>query len=150
MCHKKKGHHFGCTCNSLCKIQMDEMYNDNAYTFQIQIVLHVYCNLCYAARAKSSCMCHMQLIFNYIFQLQKPKFLIVKARSWLRCGLFKGHLQFGVECDVVQYENKIGRTKGIHSLNILGENSSKGVQKPSQKDHLLINVTCIGMPTWRN
>jgi hypothetical protein len=31
-----------------------------------------------------------------------------------------------------------------------GENNPKGVQKPSQKDHLPINVACVGMPTWRN
>ncbi len=28
-----------------------------------------------------------------------------------------------------------------------GENHPKGVQKPSQKDHLPINVACVGMPT---
>jgi hypothetical protein len=52
-----------------------------------------------------------------------------------------------VECGPVQYENKVGTTKGINSLNFQGENSFEVVQKPSQKDHLLINVTCIGMPT---
>jgi hypothetical protein len=40
-------------------------------------------------------------------------------------------MQFGVECCHVQYENKIGTTEGIHSLNLLGENSPKGVLKPS-------------------
>jgi len=30
-------------------------------------------------------------------------------------------------------------------LNLLGENNPKGVQKPPQKDHLPINVGCIGM-----
>jgi hypothetical protein len=30
----------------------------------------------------------------------------------------------------VQYENKIGTTKRIHLLNLQGENSLKGVQKP--------------------
>jgi hypothetical protein len=45
MCHKKKGHHFGCTwctCNSLCRIRMDEIYNDNVYTCEIQIVVRNY------------------------------------------------------------------------------------------------------------
>jgi hypothetical protein len=45
-----------------------------------------------------------------------------------------------------QYDNKIEITKGIQSLNLLGENNPKGVQKPFQKDHLLIN-TCVGMPS---
>jgi hypothetical protein len=31
-------------------------------------------------------------------------------------------------------------------LNHLGENNLKGVQKPSQKDHLLIDGACVGMP----
>jgi hypothetical protein len=54
-------------------------------------------------------------------------------------------MQFGVECGLVQYENKVRTTKGIHLLNLQGENSPKGVQKPSQKDHLLINVACVGI-----
>jgi hypothetical protein len=57
--------------------------------------------------------------------------LHLKAWSWLRGGLLQGCVQFGVECDHVQYENKVGTTKGIHSLNLQGENSPKGVQKPS-------------------
>jgi hypothetical protein len=36
-----------------------------------------------------------------------------------------------VECDLVQYENKIGIIKGICSLNLLGENTLEGVKKPS-------------------
>jgi hypothetical protein len=32
--------------------------------------------------------------------------------------------------DPVQYENKVETTEGIHSLNLLGENSHEGVQKP--------------------
>jgi hypothetical protein len=47
----------------------------------------------------------------------------------------------------MQYENKVETTKGIHSLNLQGENNPEGVQKPSQKNHLLINATCIGTPT---
>jgi hypothetical protein len=54
-------------------------------------------------------------------------------------------MKFGVECDLMQYENKVGITEGIHSLNLQGQNNPKGVQKPSQKDHLLVNVACIGM-----
>jgi hypothetical protein len=50
-----------------------------------------------------------------------------------------------VECGHVQYENKVRKNKGIHSLNLYGENSFEGVQKPSQKDNLLINATCVGM-----
>jgi hypothetical protein len=45
----------------------------------------------------------------------------------------------------MQYENKTKTIKGIHLLNLLGENNRKGVQKPSQKHHLLINVAFIGM-----
>jgi hypothetical protein len=46
----------------------------------------------------------------------------------------------------MRYENKVGTTERIHSLNLQGENSFEGVQKPSQNDHLPINVTCVGMP----
>jgi hypothetical protein len=38
---------------------------------------------------------------------------------------------FDMECDLVQYENKVETTVGIHSWNILGESSLKGVQRPS-------------------
>jgi hypothetical protein len=47
----------------------------------------------------------------------------------------------------VQYENKFGTIEEVRSLNLQGENSSEGVQKPSQKDHLSINATCVGMLT---
>jgi hypothetical protein len=47
-------------------------------------------------------------------------------------GLVKGRpMQFGVECDLVQYENKVGTIEGVHLLNLQGENSLEGVQKPS-------------------
>jgi hypothetical protein len=59
----------------------------------------------------------------------------------------KRHVQFGVECDLVQYENKFGIIERIHSLNFQGENSPKGVQKPFPKDHLLINATHVKTPT---
>jgi hypothetical protein len=45
----------------------------------------------------------------------------------------------------VKYENKVETIEGIHSLNLFGENYFKVVQKPSQKDHSLINATCVGM-----
>jgi hypothetical protein len=45
----------------------------------------------------------------------------------------------------MQYENKVRTTKGIHSLNLQGENSLEGIQKPSHKDHLSINAACVGM-----
>jgi hypothetical protein len=56
-------------------------------------------------------------------------------------------MQFGVECGTVQYENKVVPTKGILSLNLEGEKIPKGVQKSSQKDHLLVNATCVGTLT---
>jgi hypothetical protein len=34
-----------------------------------------------------------------------------------------------VECDLWQYNNKAEITKGIHSLNLLGEKNPKGVLK---------------------
>ncbi len=76
--------------------------------------------------------------------------LHLKAWSWLKGEPLQGCMQFGVECDLMRYENKVGPIKGIHSLNLQGENNFKGVQKPSQKDHLLINATCIGMLIWTN
>ncbi len=72
--------------------------------------------------------------------------LHLKTWSWLKGRSFQGHVQFGVECDLVQYENKVGTTKRIYLLNLQGENNPKGVQKPSSKDHLPINAACIGMP----
>jgi hypothetical protein len=45
----------------------------------------------------------------------------------------------------MQYENKVRTIKGIHSLNLQGENNFEGVQKSSEKDNLLINATCVGM-----
>ncbi len=50
-----------------------------------------------------------------------------------------------VECDLMQYENKVETTKGIYSFNFQGENSFKGVQKPSQKDHLPLNAAYVGL-----
>jgi hypothetical protein len=47
----------------------------------------------------------------------------------------------------MQYENKIRTIEGIHLLNLQGENNLEGVQKPSHKDHLLINVTCVETPS---
>jgi hypothetical protein len=34
-----------------------------------------------------------------------------------------------MECDLVQYENKVETTVGTHSQNLLNENSSKGFKK---------------------
>jgi hypothetical protein len=62
--------------------------------------------------------------------LQWDKFHL-KVWSWLKGRSFQGHVNFGVECGLMQYENKVGTTKGIHSLNFHGENSFEGVQKPS-------------------
>jgi hypothetical protein len=55
-----------------------------------------------------------------------------------------------MKCDIVWYKNKVGTIKAIHLLNLQGENNFENVQKPFQKDHLSINVTCIGMSTWKN
>jgi hypothetical protein len=73
--------------------------------------------------------------------------LHLKAWSWLRGGLLQGHMQFGVECDFVQDENKIETIKGIHSLNFLHENNFESVQTPFQNDYLSINATCVQTPT---
>ncbi len=55
-----------------------------------------------------------------------------------------------MEYDFVQYENKVGITKRIHLLNFHGGNNFESVQNPSHKDHLPINVACIGISAWRN
>jgi hypothetical protein len=47
----------------------------------------------------------------------------------------------------MEYENKVKTIKGIHSLSFMNENNPEGVQKPSWKDHLLINVTYVGKLT---
>jgi hypothetical protein len=44
-------------------------------------------------------------------------------------------MQFDVECDFVQYENKVETTMGIHLQNLFSENNLKGVKKPSKKYH---------------
>jgi len=51
----------------------------------------------------------------------------LKAYSWLKGGPLQGHMQFGVDCDLVRYENKVRTTKGIHSLNFQGENNFKDI-----------------------
>jgi hypothetical protein len=48
-----------------------------------------------------------------------------------------------VECDLLQYKNKVEITKGSHLLNLLNENNLGGVKKPSQKNHLPIVGACI-------
>jgi hypothetical protein len=42
-------------------------------------------------------------------------------------------------------KKKTKKIKGIHTLNLLGENNLESVQKPSQKDHLLTNGPCVEM-----
>jgi hypothetical protein len=56
-------------------------------------------------------------------------------------------MQFGVECDLMQYENKFGTIERIQLLNLQGENSPKDVQKPFPKAHLPINATHVKTPT---
>jgi hypothetical protein len=48
----------------------------------------------------------------------------LKAWSWLRGGPLQGHVQFDMESDLVQYENKIKTTMGIHLQNFMGEKPS--------------------------
>jgi hypothetical protein len=59
-------------------------------------------------------------------------------------------MQFEMECDSMWYENKVGTIEGIHSLNLLGENSPNFVLKSSHKDHLPINAACNRMLIWMN
>jgi hypothetical protein len=66
--------------------------------------------------------------------------------SWLKGGLLQVHVQFNMECDLVQYEKKVQTIVKIHSQNLLGENNLEKVQKPSDKYHLEINATCIRIP----
>jgi hypothetical protein len=54
-------------------------------------------------------------------------------------------VKFEVECGHVRNENKDEIIMGIHPLNLPAENNSKGDLKPSQKDHLPINATCVGL-----
>jgi len=58
----------------------------------------------------------------------------VKVWSWLKDKSFQGHVQFEVECDFVQYENKVEIIDGIYSLNLLGENNPKGVKNHHRKN----------------
>jgi hypothetical protein len=43
-------------------------------------------------------------------------------------------MQFEVECDFVQYENKVEIIEGLHLLNLLGENSLKGVKNHPKRN----------------
>jgi hypothetical protein len=36
-------------------------------------------------------------------------------------------MQFEVECDLMQYEKKVGTIEIIHSFNLQGENNPEGV-----------------------
>jgi hypothetical protein len=65
--------------------------------------------------------------------------VMVKKRATLRTCV----IQSGLWPCVIW--KKIETTKGIHLLNLLSENNPKVAKKPSQKDHLLINETCIGI-----
>jgi hypothetical protein len=60
--------------------------------------------------------------------LQWDEFFL-KDWSWLGGGLFQGYVQFEMKCDLVQYEKKVETTEGIHSLNLMGENSLERVLK---------------------
>jgi hypothetical protein len=40
--------------------------------------------------------------------------LHLKAWSWLKGGPPQGYVQFDMECDLMQYENKIETIMGIH------------------------------------
>jgi len=53
--------------------------------------------------------------------------LHLKAWSWFKDKPLQGHVQFEVECDLVQYENKVETIEGIHLLNLISENSFEGV-----------------------
>jgi hypothetical protein len=64
-----------------------------------------------------------------MFPLLQWDKLHLKAWSWLRGEPLQRHVQFGVECHPVQYENKVGTIKGFHLLNVHDETSPKGVQK---------------------
>jgi hypothetical protein len=41
--------------------------------------------------------------------------------------------------------NKVEISKGIHLLNLMGENNPKYVEKSFQKNHLPTNGACVGM-----
>jgi hypothetical protein len=71
----------------------------------------------------------------------------MRALLKLRSRPPQGHVRFDMECDLVQYENKVETIVGIHLWNLLLEVNFEGVQTPSKNDHLQINVTCIGMLT---
>ncbi len=77
-----------------------------------------------------------------MFLSQQWDELHLKAWSWLRGMSFQGHVQFELECGLVQYENKVETIEGIHLLNLQNEHNLEGVQKPSQKDHLHLSLLC--------
>jgi len=71
------------------------------------------------------------LWINIMFPFLQWDELHLRVWSWLKNGLHQRYVQFDVECDLVQYENKVETSMGIHSRNLLGERSFGGVQKPS-------------------
>jgi hypothetical protein len=62
-----------------------------------------------------------------MFPLWQWDELHLKAWSWLKGGPPQGYVQFDMECDLMQYENKVETIMGIHLQNILGKNNIKGV-----------------------
>jgi len=49
--------------------------------------------------------------------------------SWLKGEPLQGCMQFGVECDPMQYDSKVGTIERIHSLNLRSETISKVFKK---------------------
>jgi hypothetical protein len=76
------------------------------------------------------------LWINTTFPLWQWDELYLKAWLWLKSELPQGYMQFNVECDFMQYDNKVETIVRIHFWNLLGENNFGSVQKPSQNDRL--------------
>ncbi len=76
------------------------------------------------------------LWINTTFSLWQWDELYLKAWLWLKSELPQGYMQFNVECDFMQYDNKVETIVRIHLRNLLGENNFGSVQRPSQNDRL--------------
>jgi hypothetical protein len=92
-----------------------------------RVQLHVYCNLFYATKAKSSYMCHMQLIYRCILQLLKPNFILMllntilglteldSMKSFRECCLF---FKYTFTCALNSWKDKSYLTYSQLSSNL--------------------------------
>ncbi len=112
--------------------------------------LDVMCNLSYATTQICSCMCRMQLNFNYKRQLQNPKFLVVYECYFETCYKFnffkkKSNNNVGVLWHIKKYYKcyEIAKNGSLHIHTLLWFNDSPYF-------NTLIQTSCDDENFWEN